>query len=269
MSLLPSFVIVFDTTALLAGKTREWQQFSQLGECLVTEGVLEVMNALCDRAPEPAIEATAREFARFYPTSGWNVSLAIAEHPSLKPADGHSLSQRARLSLEVLKCAYGVARRRRDSLVIVVANDQPMLQKIQGLNTKNLCGIPLAALLQWTRTQRRPAAVAHYLQLTRSPETAATIGTSRPSASPKSASPKSSIAKPTGRLVTAPTPVISRSARQTSARQTSARRSPHWSRLLANIVNLIVIVTVGAVAWRFISPASFNQLWRQIPMVGK
>lgn len=252
-------MIVFDTSALLAGKTREWQQFSQLGECLVTEGVLEAMNTLCDRAPEPAIEATAREFARFYPTSGWNVSLAIAEHPSLKPADGHTLSQRARLSLEVLKCAYGVARRRRDSLVIVVANDQPMLQKIQELNAKNLCGIPLAALMQWTRTQRRPAAVAHYLQLTRSPETAATPATSR-----QSASPKSSIYKTTGRLATAPAPVISR-----SARKTPARRSLHWSRLVANIVNLVVVSVAIAVAWRFISPASFNQFWQQMPTVGK
>jgi hypothetical protein len=257
MSLLPSFVIVFDTTALLAGKTREWQQFSQLGECLVTEGVLEAMNELCDRAPEPAIEATAREFIRFYPTSGWQVSLAIAEHPSLKPVDGHSLSQRARLSLEVLKGAYGVARRRRDSLVIVVANDQPMLQKIQGLNTKNLCGIPLAALMQWSRTQRRPAAVAHYLQLTRSPETAATIATSRQTVS-------SPYSKSTGRLATAPTPVMSR-----SARKTSARRPAHWSRLVANGVNLIVFLTVGAIAWRFISPASFNQLWQKVPIFGR
>lgn len=259
MSLLPSFVIVFDTTALLAGKTREWQQFSQLGECLLTEGVLEAINALCDRAPEPALEATAREFVRFYPTSGWQVSLAIAEHPLLKPAEGHSLSQRARLSLEVLKCAYGVARRRRDSLVIVVANDQPMLQKIQGLNAKNLCGILLAALMQWSRTQRRPAAVAHYLQLTRSPETAATSATSR-----QTVSSKPYISKPIGRLATAPTPVLSR-----SIRNPPARRPAHWSRLVANVVNLIIIVMVGAIGWRFISPSSFNQFWQQIPIVGK
>ncbi|PZV14571.1 MAG: hypothetical protein DCF22_08735 [Leptolyngbya sp.] len=259
MSLLPSFVIVFDTSALLAGKTREWQQFSQLGECLLTEGVLEAMTGLCDRAPEPAIEATAREFTRFYPTSGWQVSLAIAEHPLLKPTEGHSLSQRARLSLEVLKCAYGVARRRRDSLVIVVANEQPMLQKIQGLNAKNLCGIPLAALIQWSRTQRRPAAVAHYLQLTRSPETAANSATSR-----QTISSKPYISKPTGRLATAPTPVLSR-----SIHKTPARRPAHWSRLVANSVNLIMIVTVSAIAWRFISPVSFNQIWQQIPIVGK
>ncbi|MBM0742038.1 hypothetical protein JOY44_10470 [Phormidium sp. CLA17] len=259
MSLLPSFVIVFDTSALLVGKTREWQQFSQLGECLVSEGSLEAMNVLCDRAPEPAIEATAREFVRFYPTSGWQVSLAIAEHPSLKPADGHSLSQRARLSLDVLKCAYGVARRRRDSLVIVVANDQPMLQKLQELNTKNLYGIPLAALVQWSRTQRRPVAVAHYLQLTRSPETVATLAISR-----QAVSPRSSTYKSTGRLATAPAPVVSR-----SVRRTPARRPAHWSRLLANIVNLIIIVTVGAIAWRFISPSSFNPVWQQLPIVGK
>jgi hypothetical protein len=258
MSFLPSFVIVFDTSALLAGKTREWQQFSQLGECLVPEGVLEAMKELCDRAPEPAIETTAREFSRFYPSSGWQASLAISEHPSLKLADGHSLSQRVRSSVEVLKCAYGVARRRRDNLVIVVANDQPMLQKIVGLNAKNLCGIPLAALMQWIRTQRRPAVVTQYMQLLRSPETAAPLATNRQTYSPKSSS------TPTGRLATAPTPVISR-----SARKTPARRPLHWSRLLANGVNLIVIVTVGAIGWRLISPTSFSQLWQQIPIVGK
>lgn len=264
MSLLPSFVIVFDTSALLAGKTREWQQFSQLGDCLVTEGVLEAMNTLCDRAPEPAIEATAREFSRFYPTSGWQVSLAIAEHPSLKPADGHSLSQRARLSLEVLKCAYGVARRRRDSLVIVVANDQPMLQKIQGLNTKNLCGIPLAAIMQWSRTQRRPAAVAHYLQMLRSPETVASPGVNRQAVSSKPSTYKPTY-KSTDRLATATTSVIPRA----QTRTTPARRKVHWSRWLANIVNLVVVVTAIAVLWRFISPISFNQLWQKVPIIGK
>lgn len=264
MSLLPSFVILFDTSALLAGKTREWQQFSQLGECLVTEGVLEAMNAFCDRAPEPAVEATAREFSRFYPTSGWQMSLAIAEHPSLKPADGHNLSQRVRLSLEVLKCAYGIARRRRDSLVIVVANDQPMLQKIQGLNTKNLCGIPFAALVQWSRTQRRPAAIAHYLQMLRSPETAASSVVNRQAVSPKSSIYKPTY-KPTDRLAMATTSVIPRA----QTRTTPARRKVHWSRWLANIVNLVVVVTAIAVAWRFISPTSFNQFWQQISIVGK
>lgn len=268
MSLLPSFVIVFDTSALLAGKTREWQQFSQLGECLVTEGVLESMTAFCDRAPEPAIEATAREFARFYPTSGWQMSFAIAEHPSLKLADGHHLSQRARLSLEVLKCAYGVARRRRDNLIIVVANDQPMLQKIQGLNTKNLCGIPLASLIQWSRTQRRPAAVAHYLQMLRSPETVASPAMSRQTLSPKSSTYKSTYKptdQPTDRLATANTSVIHRAQTRTPP----ARRTIHWSRWLASVVNLVIVVTVIAVAWRFISPISFNQFWQQIPIVGK
>lgn len=258
MALLPSILILFDTTALLAGKTREWQEFSRLGECYVSEGVVEQMQFMHDRASEPDVETTAREFNRFYPTSGWKQTSAIAEHPSLKPAAGHTLSKRARLSLEVLGCAYGLALRYPESLVVLVANDQPMLKQVLGLQTKNLCGLPLAAFIQWHRSQRRPPVVSQHLQQLRSQP--APIGDliarkSVASKSGKSPSPRSAVVSP---------PSVSYGVK----RQQQAARSLRISSLLSSLVSVVILLVAVAAVWRVISPASFNQLWQQSPIGG-
>ncbi|NJP09512.1 MAG: hypothetical protein HC866_08500 [Leptolyngbyaceae cyanobacterium RU_5_1] len=265
MALLPPFVIVFDTTAILAGKAREWQEFSRLGECFVPEAVLEQMRAFCDRAPDPEIEVVAKEFERFYPTSGWRKTNALAEHPSLKPAEGHILSQRARLALEVLECAYGMAKRYPESLIVLVANDQPMLQRLLGLKTANLCGIPLPALVQWSRTQRRPPTVNHHLQLVRSPAgipgEASTSRKSAPSAAvrtlPKPASMRTS------------TPALPKHISQSSSRPQRMARSRRVTNLLSNLISLVVAVIVGAAVWRVVHPDSFARFWQQLPFVSE
>ncbi len=284
MAILPPFLIVFDTSTLLAGETRQWQEFSRLGDCFIPESVLKAMQMLCDRAPEPDIESKAREFIRFFEGSGWQTTAAIAEHPSLQPAASHTLSQRARLALEVLQNSYGLAHHRPDSLVILVANDQPMLQRLLGLNRPNLCGIPLTALVQWSRTQRRPATLNHHLQLMRS-TTPVASETSRPAATP---APRPQPAKQTTNRQTAarqissqqrsaspppaPAPVrssVPRSRSTSSPPPRRTRRSFRLSSFLANLITLAVLAIMAGGVWRFIHPVSFNQFWQQLPFVGR
>jgi hypothetical protein len=309
MALIPPFLIVFDSTALLAGNARDWQDISRLGECFVPMPVLKELRSLCDRAPDPETEAKAREFARFYPNSAWKQANELVEHSSLNPVAGHSLSKRARLSLEVLESAYGLARRHPEALVVLIANDQPMLQRLTPLKTNNLCGIPFTALLQWHRTQRKPESVSKHLQLMRSLTNAvpsSTVSTrstatpnhllSNPSRSParsgvKRENTSREIAGSTTSLYTAhrtaSRATSSRTANSNNSRISNSRisdrattsiarpvqsyrRSPSLdlSKLIINLIGWIALAIVVLTIWRFISPASFNQLWQQLPLPG-
>jgi PIN domain len=293
MSLLPPFLFVFDLTALLAGKERDWQDLSRLGDCFVPVAVLEELQSLSDRAPDPETEAKAREFGRFYPTSGWKKTEAIAEHSSLNPAAGHTLSKRARLSLEVLECAYGLARRHPQALVTLVANDQPMVQRLTPLKTNNLCGIPFTVLLQWHRTQRRPDIVSKHLQLMRLQLTRSTSTTPTRSAPPnqlmmhstrsgmtsRSPSARNLSSQTVSRRVPTPSTNPHRLAvanPKPTSRITSAtvvrpvqsyRRSPSLDlgKLLTNLLGWVLLAGIILTLWRFVSPSSFSQLWQQLP----
>ncbi len=251
MAALPPFLLVFDISALLSSSEREWREFARVGDCFVPRAVLEEIQNLCDRASESSQEQTAREFSRFFPVGGWKSTLSIASHPSLKPAEGHELSKKARLALTVAQTAYGLARNRPDALIILVANDQGLMQRIRGLGIANLCPIPLVALVQWGRTGRKPPIVTHQLQAMRTTAGKATLVTA---------------SQPT-RAVT-PSP-----AKNTPTYSAPVRRStrPPLRIPIANIFfNLLTLAIMGglvAVAWYMISPRSFTQFWRQLPFV--
>jgi hypothetical protein len=180
-------IILLDSSALLAGRSQEWQTFSRLGDCAIPAIVWEELQVLCDRAPEPHLERAAREFVRFYPTSGWQIvpsvlesaasqpaiaqptinqpaiAQTVAEHPLLQPAAGATLSQTARRSLAVAQTTYGIALQVPTRLVVLVMNNPGLLKQIAALRQPNLCGLPLAAWMQWVRTQRKPDAILHHL----------------------------------------------------------------------------------------------------------
>jgi hypothetical protein len=304
MTLLPPFLILFDTTALLASNTRQWQEFSRLGRCFVPTAVLEHLQALANQGVDPTTEAIAREFARFYPTSGWEKTDAIADHPSLKPAEGSSLSQRARLVLEVLECSLGLALRHPEALVVLVANEQTMLQRLATLKTTNLCGTPLAGLVQWSRTQRRPDPVNKQLQVMRSltppianaappcgattladsprssRRNAATMATARPLVPPaakaeRTAPPRIDTGLRTPPKGTAPGTVAkaraSHSVRSAgrSAHSTQSRRGVPVKKLAMDILTWALVIFVISLIWRLVHPTSFNQFWRQVPIIGR
>lgn len=263
MALIPSILLLFDTTALMAGKATEWQEFLRLGECYIPQGVFEQVEYLCDRASEPALESVAREFVRFYPNSGWKKNTVQAEHPNLKPAPGHSLSKRARLSLEVLNHAYGLALRYPERLIVLVANDQSMLQQAMGLQVKNLCAIPVSPLMQWVRTQRRPQVVNHHLQWVRVSSSAS----ERTGDRGKSTPPRSAVtAKPASTRDITP---ATRPGMYTAKRQRVRVRSRQLFSLISNIVSLVIFLGVLATIWHFVSPGSFYQFWNSLPFIGR
>jgi len=247
---LPPFLIVLDLSALIAGNLRDWQTISPVGKCLVPKAVLEEMENLSQTAPEATTEHAAREFVRFFPTSEWQITQSLASHPSLKEAEGHTLSKKARLSLTVAQTVYGLARNHPDALVLLVANDATLVQRLKDLDVTNLCGIPYTALVQWARTQRRPILVTQQLQVMR-PESGVVGGATHSPAIANRPAAQSS-----------PSPVA-------DARSASSRRPPwrlRFGNLFFNLLNLAIGVVVVAALWRTISPASFNQFWRQLPL---
>jgi rRNA-processing protein FCF1 len=249
MAALPPFLLVFDISALISSGEREWREFSRIGDCFVPRAVLEEIQHLCDRATETSQEQVAREFSRFFPVGGWKSTLSIATHPALKPAEGHELSKRARLALTVAQTAYGLARNRSDALVVLVANDQGLMQRIRGLGVANLSTIPLVALVQWGRTGRKPPVVTHQLQAMRT-----TTSTTVPATVGK---PPRAVASPPAKPITTPSPAVRRSTRP-------ALRIP----IASIFFNLLTVAMVGAVAalfWHLLFPHSFAKFWNQLP----
>jgi hypothetical protein len=197
----PPVILVFDISALSATSLMEWREFSRVGNCYLPQVVYEEMKMLFDRSPDPDLERLAKTFNRFYATSGWNVSDANAHHIQLKAGSGQAMTRRARVSLAVGRCAYGLAQEFPHSLVILVSKDRSLLQRLYGIPSVNLCGITGDALLQWSRTGQRPIAVsqkfqqfrsAHGIQPYRSPRPVSSTSeqsSASPSISPQAASP--------------------------------------------------------------------------------
>jgi hypothetical protein len=279
---LPNILLIFDISALILGKTREWQEFSRVGRCFVTPAVLKEMKLLASQAAEPTQEQTAREFYRFYPKSGWQSSILTASHPELKPASGAAASKRARFVFNMAEAAYGLAQHQPKELVVLVSNDQSLLQRVKSLNVDNLCGIPVSALLLWSRTQRRPAVVSHQLR-----HMSTLAQTASPTASPTPRSQSVISSRPVARAYTTsaasttPAAATARSSQRATAtvspvRSTSkpahVRSQPavtysvgqFISQLISLTLALVAAVTIVSVAWRTFHPTSFNRFWQQI-----
>lgn len=265
-------LLVFDTSALLLGKTREWQEFSRVGQCVLPVVVLEELKFLSNQSPDREQEHTAREFARFYVGSGWQVSKAQATHPMIKPATGQTVSKKARQSLAVAQATYGVSQEQPNKLVVLVANNQPMLKQIQALNIPNLCGITVSMLLEWVRSDRQPLAVTQGLRA---------IETSPPVESPpaRSASAMNTAtanqtlpsrqttsrpqAVPKAVTRTTPTRPVTQSRSQAVHRSTSAHPGA-LSQMVSGALALAAVAIGGFFIWGLVQPAQFNQVWKQL-----
>jgi len=263
-ALLPPVLILLDLTAILSEKTREWLNLSRVGTCFIPQAVYEEIEYLCNRAGDPQVEQTAREFMRFYPTSGWEISKAHATHASLNPADSEALSKQARLTLATAECAYGLARQEPGKLVIFASSSQPLLQRISALEESNLCGITVSALLLWARTRKRPATVTEKLQnlkWTASALQGTTVvnkplaaSMSRPGSTHRS--PVSTSPKPT----TSNRPVTTYTS--TPSKVTIAAKNG-LSTLISSMLALGGFAIAGLIAWYLFQPASFNQFWQK------
>ena len=164
MTSLAPMKLVLDISTLSATTTREWLGFSRAGDCYIPHVVYEEIRFLYERSPDPDLERVSREFNRFYATSGWKISEVTGHHPLLKSATGRALTKRARVALAVARCAYGEAQKHSKQLIVLVTSDRAILQRIYDIQLPNLAGIPSSALLNWSRSGKRPIAVTQKLQ---------------------------------------------------------------------------------------------------------
>jgi len=276
MPSLPSLCLLFDTSALLAGKTREWQDYAKVGTCYLPQVVLDEIDFLCDRATEPAHELTAREFRRFHRHSGWQVTTATASHLQLQGStSGRELSKKARLLLATAESAYGLSQAVPEQLVVVVSNDQNLRRRVDHLKASNLCAIPVASALQWARSYQRPGNVQQKLQGMLQTEAVQAgmlnIGT------PKTPLPTDDPAWQ-GQLLTPPAGRSRRTATQTrrsprpmkpvNSDSIKQRLTPNQPGPLAQVFSFTTALSSAVVAlaliWALVQPSSFHRTWRQL-----
>lgn len=255
MSAPHSFLLVIDLSVLLSVRSKEWQEFAKIGECYLPVMVFEEMKFLSKRAPEPEQEKAAREFLRFYPHSRWQQTTESRSHPSLTPVGGEALSKKARLSLTVAECAYGLAHQQRSSggFVVLVADDHNLLQRAQAVRSPNLCGIPVTALIQWARTGQIPPVITQKQQLTGTATASrrSTVSSSRAAYGSNTAT----------RIATAPRYSVNYQATGTG----------FASQVVPSLLSLAGLVVVGLGLWWVFDPTGFNRYWQQpnLPFVGQ
>ncbi|MGP1386669.1 MAG: PIN domain-containing protein [Thainema sp.] len=161
---LPPVLLLLDINVLVTSNLRDWHQYSSVGSCILPQSVADEMHLLFKDAVDPDLERVAKEFHRFQATHQWQSTEIIASHPLLKGPEGRAISKKARLSLAVARCAYGVAKRYPARMVVLATNDQPQIQRIQALQVPNLCCITGTALQQWSQYGRRPVSVMQHWQ---------------------------------------------------------------------------------------------------------
>lgn len=161
---LPPVLLLIDINVLVTSNLRDWHQYSAVGSCILPQSVADEMHLLFKDAIDPDLERVAKEFHRFQASHQWQSTEIMATHPLLKGPEGRAISKKARLSLAVARCAYGVAKRYPARMVVLATNDQPQIQRIQALQVPNLCCVTGTALQQWSQYGRRPVSVMQHWQ---------------------------------------------------------------------------------------------------------
>lgn len=161
---LPPVLLLIDINVLVTSNLRDWHQYSSIGSCILPQAVADEMHLLFKDAVDPDLDRVAKDFHRFQATHQWQSTEIMATHPLLKGPEGRAISKKARISLAVARCAYGVARRYPARMVVLATNDQPQIQRIQALQVPNLCCITGTALQQWSQYGRRPVTVMQHWQ---------------------------------------------------------------------------------------------------------
>jgi hypothetical protein len=188
MAAIPPVMLVLDISTLSSATPREWIEFSRVGTCCIPQVIYEEMRLLFDRSPDPDLERISREFNRFYPHSGWKITDVVGHHTALKTTTSHALTKRARVSLAVAKCAYGLAQEFPQNLVVLVASDRELQQKVYDMQVDNLCAIPSSGLIQWSRSGQRPIAVIQKIQQMRTTVgSRSAVGSTKPISGSKTA----------------------------------------------------------------------------------
>ncbi|MEB3358101.1 MAG: hypothetical protein VKK04_15340 [Synechococcales bacterium] len=262
MTSAPPIILVIDISTLSATTTREWLGFSRAGVCYIPHVVYEEMRFLYERSPDPDLERVSREFTRFYASSGWQITEVMGHHSLLKSSTGHALTKRSRVALAVARCALGLAQQHTKSMVVLVASDRSVLQRVYDIQIPNLTGIPGSALLQWSRSGQRPVAVSQKLQQMKASGMLETVSTGITSTY-RSTSPT----RTPGR---SPQPTSTGKAKRSTPPRTSTRSAtsiqpavspfPDWFPQVASILSsMAALAFAGLVIWLIFFTDSFDR----------
>jgi len=253
MTFNPPVIVVLDISALSLGSQREWLEFSRVGEVHIPQAVYEEMKFLHGRTPDPDLEALARAFHRFYPTSHWNVTDATAHHPSLTAA-GQALTKRARIALASARCGYALALNFPNYLTVLATNDRALLQKIYAIPSNNFCAVDGQSLVRWCRSGQRPISVSQKLQQLRSLAASGII--SRP------ATASSRVVTSTNYRTGSTNPRRSRSS-STIIQRSPLISSEAVSQLISLLMALGGVLLAGWLIWAVISDSEILDPLRQ------
>ncbi len=268
---LPPVLLLLDINVLVTSNLRDWHQYSSIGSCILPQTVADEMHLLFKDAVDPDLERVAKEFHRFQTTHQWQSTEIMATHPLLKGPEGRAISKKARLSLAVARCAYGVAKRYPARMVVLATNDQPQIQRIQALQVPNLCCITGTALQQWSQYGRRPVAVMQHWQQMKAgglqPVEAGSVPTSGVR-SDISLYPASDLQSGLSTARSGQSKLISRTSSNRSGNMANKSRRPPrshlqkskpvshdrsaLSQLFSLLAALVALVIVGIVGWRLI-----------------
>ncbi len=267
----PPILLILDVSTLTATDVRDWISFSRAGACFIPQTVFEEMRFLYDRSPDSDLERVSREFNRFYASSGWQITEVAGHHPLLKSSTGHALTRRVRVALSVARCAYGMAQKHGQSLVILVASDRSIIQRIEDVQTANLTAISSTALLEWSRSGQRPEAVQQKLQVMRGANSmrsamvagVASKATGRTFSGPSQVATTRRTASPT-RPAPRRQPLPGRPAQppQLSRRFSSAaaRSKGQGAQLASLLIALGALAFAGLIVWAFFFSDSLDQV---------
>lgn len=268
MAVVPPILLILDISTLSTTTTRDWLGFSRAGVCYLPQVIYEEMRFLYDRSPDPDLERTAREFNRFYATSGWKITEVVGHHQLLKSATGYALTRRTRVALAVARCAFGLAQQHPASLVVLVSSDRSILQRIYDIQVPNLTAIPGSTLLNWSRTGQRPVAISQKLQQMKA------AGTFRPTpvTTPKSQTSKTSIRSkplspplPPQRVY--PTSTTSQKPRSSPRTRPVFSSSVDVGQVIAGVSAFAALAIAGMLIWSIFFSGSFRQFWDPTPPI--
>lgn len=245
-------IIVFELRTILEGSTRDWNQFSQLGVCYIPQVVLEELEFLTKRAVSETEEKIAREFLRFFPDSGWQVTQGMTHHDALTMMEGENLSKNARLQLVIAESVYDLSLENVNKLVVLVTNQQKLREEVENLAQNNLVSLTLAQFTQWLRTKQKPINVSQKM---------ASFSNGKISHEVESSPVKTN--------TNSKTPSINAQSYQPKAKIKPKNNT--FNTIISGFLAVGGLTITVMIAWYFIQPQSFQQFWQKtgLPSLSK
>lgn len=237
------YILLIETSAVVQTDPNTWQAIAQLGECLLPEIVaLEIENIANGKSE--GNEASAKQFQRMRSQLNWQSTSLSVNHPQLMLRTSQNLSAKARMILNIARCAIGVANAYPHKCVVLISDEvllRDRIVELDGVSYPNLCAIPSAAARQWSRSSQEPPLVQKASQGVKA---------------------KTQFAPPPINQIPVSSPET-----QDSTQKFHSQKS-NFGQIAISLVKYgittIFLVTILLVGWRLIYPKKFQQLWEKI-----